>query len=113
MRVLLALTVVLALGCSKKEIGQPCEEASECEFELCQLPGGPSRRSTCTKFCDDSSDCPDQGSCVGGSCQAACSSQKDCPEETLCSDGLCMAECRSDADCINATCPAPGQVCEQ
>src|SRR5690606_745002 len=46
MRVFLALTVVLALGGAKKEIGQPCAEASEGECELCQVRGAARRRWT-------------------------------------------------------------------
>ena len=108
------LAVVLFLGCSKKEIGEPCEKADECEYDWClDASVANSRRNICTKTCDSEADCPNAGKCIGGTCEATCTSQSDCPEETLCRDGLCLVECRSQDDCINATCPAPGQVCEQ
>ena len=110
-----AALVALSLGCAKKDIGQPCEDASECEHDVCL--GGTvlahTNREICTKLCENDADCPDAGMCIGGSCEATCSSQGDCPDETLCRDGLCLVECRSQDDCVNATCPAPGQVCEQ
>ena len=114
MRLLLALTAVLALGCAKKEIGEPCRDANECEFDSClSATSSKSSRRICTKVCDSDADCPNMGTCIGGRCDAACTSQDDCPDETVCRDGLCLVECRSDDDCVNATCPAPGQVCEQ
>ena len=113
-RALALAVVVLLLGCTKKEIGEPCEDASECKHDACAGASvSNSVREVCTKYCSDDADCPDDGKCIGGSCEATCGSQEDCPEETLCRDGLCLVECRSQDDCINATCPAPGQVCEQ
>lgn len=107
------LPLVLLVGCSKKEIGEPCEEGRDCESDLCLVTqSSESRRWTCTKLCESESDCPDGGKCFGGSCEAACDSQADCPDETVCYQGLCAVECRSDDDCVNAICPAPGDVCE-
>ena len=111
---LVALTSVLFLGCAKKEIGEPCKDARECEFEWClSATSGNSKRRICTNVCDSDADCPDGGTCISATCEATCKSQDDCPPETLCRDGLCLIECRSQDDCVNATCPAPGQVCEQ
>ena len=113
-RVSRAIAVVAVLfGCSKKEIGEPCADPSECEFECLVAVHADSNRRVCTKTCDSELDCPDDGQCIGGVCEATCKSQADCPEETRCIAGECLVECRSDDDCVNATCPAPGQVCEQ
>ena len=114
MRCVLLLAVFLALGCSKKEIGEPCQEADECEFESClSASTAHSHRRVCSKACNSEADCPNEGVCIGTRCVAGCSSQEDCPDETQCRDGLCAIECRSQDDCENATCPAPGEVCEQ
>ena len=115
-RVSLACAVVAVLfGCSKKDIGEPCAEPSECEHEWCLTAAfANSERDACSKPCDSDADCPELGICFsGGTCVPGCTSQGDCPDETVCVGGYCVVECRSDDDCVNATCPAPGQVCEQ
>ena len=84
----------------KKALGQPCDNASECESGLCAGFGG---SNACTKFCDKSSStsCPSGYKCVPvtGSDKGACvkdTSKKKlgetCKDGKECDSGICAGE---------------------
>lgn len=101
-------------GCSKKGVGEPCDDATECESDLC-VDGSPALntvRRVCTSYCKDDAECGSGESCFSGRCAARCEAQDDCPDENVCSGELCAVVCRSDADCVNAVCSTPGALCE-
>ena len=90
MRIALAATVVLAIGCA-----QPPRSGSGCATHA---------------------DCSGGEACIGGQCVAApfCMANRDCPSDMACSDGRCAdvscarsADCGADRVCTSGHCVEP------
>jgi len=107
------LTVLSALllaltGCGK-DLGEICEEDTDCKSDQCaRAPGsGAEEVAQCTLSCDD--DCPVGSTCVSDlRCLPSCDDSSSCPESTVCDPffGACFAACSDDSECGNNTCSA-------
>lgn len=97
MRKLLLVTLLLMSSC-KGEVGDICENASDCAGEMC-LALSVSKIRQCTQECP----CGEGEKCEGGAfCIASCSeADPSCPEGLVCyaNNGECLPPCETDADC--------------
>ena len=109
---LLALLLATS-ACGRKEIGELCKDADECEFE-CRLASYPgARRNICTKPCTADSDCPDGTACeLQLYCARECKADADCFDGTACDGTRCLPVCERDDQCGNNGCSTPGRLCD-
>lgn len=113
---LAALALLLAASaCGRKDIGELCREADECESEDCTVLGYPGAdgKKQCSGPCGGG--CPAGAVCIAGTdCARACKADSDCPDGTAChaTFGACFAACESDDQCGTDMCPMPGGLCE-
>jgi len=105
---LLGALLLITTSCGGKDVGELCQEDSDCESDSCRYASSPAARGSlqCTQSCDES--CPDGSVCVDGSCKRECSSvgSDACAEGTACYPtlGACFATCSDDSECGNNTC---------
>jgi hypothetical protein len=109
MRTLVLLLALLPLVTAcKKELGELCDDGSECETEICRdvLPG-----SSVTKICALSQPCPDDTVDIG-ECLRPCG--EGCPEGTVCHPFHqgCVAACTGEGQCRNNMCTIATGLCE-
>ena len=118
MRIALTSALLLAaalIACNRKEIGELCKDADECESQDCTPLGYPSAdgKKQCSSAC--AAGCPAGSVCIAATdCAQACKADSDCPEGTACHPtfGACFAACQTDDQCVNSACPVPGKLCE-
>ena len=121
LRALLLSLPLLAVAC-RGELGDRCEDASDCGAGLECLhsqvlghgddvgAGG----SRCGTRCTKDEDCESGGVCRGGGvCVPECRSSSDCAEGSACLEEACALTCEQNSDCLQATCPTPGSFCVQ
>jgi hypothetical protein len=120
----LALVLFTALLACRGEVGDPCEDARDCEQNLiCEwtevvgagqpaLLGAGGKR--CTRECDSSIRCAGGEVCFSNTCLPECDSDDDCGSgETKCLDGTCALVCTDERPCSIGTCLMSGGFCEQ
>ena len=106
---LLGFAVLLSTACGSKEIGELCEDSSECRSERCAHAFLPAASGTkqCTDSCTGG--CPDGSICVNEMCMQECDpSAPSCAEDTACDPFFkaCFGACQEDSDCMNGACSA-------
>lgn len=109
------LLLLAAPACGRKEIGELCKDADECESDDCAVLGYPGAegKKQCSGPCGGG--CPSGAVCIAGTdCARACKADSDCPDGTAChaTFGACFAACESDDQCGTDMCPMPGGLCE-
>jgi len=110
---LLAVALMLSAGCGK-EIGELCEDDSDCASDICIHADWPAATDSrqCSLTCDDG--CPDGTVCVTGYCLLECTTggTDPCPAQTACYGNFsaCFATCSDDTMCGNNTCSSE-QLC--
>lgn len=108
---LIALVWTVACG---QEIGEICEDDSDCKSERCVHGDWPAAADTrqCSQTCE--AGCPDGTICITGYCMRECSIEDAnvCPDETACfgTFSACFATCNDDSVCENNTCSSE-QLC--
>lgn len=107
-RIIVLLVALLAVAC-KKELGDLCDDSSECESEVCYAvsPLGASHK----KICVTSPPCPTDAKDIG-ECFRVCSA--GCFEGTVCHPGfqVCVAPCDGEGQCRNNTYNLITGICE-
>ena len=115
------LGLLLAAGCGRGDLGEPCSEDESCSRGLkCWdanifLVNASPDLGQCSMPCEADADCPDEGTCVGGLCARACSGAGDpaCGEGTTCAGQWCVLTCSDSSECgALAVCPVAGGICE-
>ena len=104
---LLGLAVLLSTACGSKEIGELCEDDSECRTDRCSHASVPAASGTkqCTAPCTGG--CPDGSICVNEMCMQECDpGAPDCAEDTVCDPYFkaCFGACSSSDQCAGGTC---------